>query len=722
MNYLEQQGSRRLSQGYTVIPILAGQKRPGISDWRNTSNVNDATIQQWVDQGNAGVGIVCGDGLIALDVDVMDGFDAAAVHDYVVQNLAAFPVKRVGKAPKSLYVFRTPDTFRKLLSKKYVSPAGKEQRVEVLSVGQQFVSDGIHPDTGQPYVWPEGDLPARVDLPHVTERALRELILWWESRVPDDWTLVLDGNVDGVEPRTEVSVDSGDLFSRMRPPIENLSLDTMREQLNFIAEHRPGALGYDYWMRVGRALWHQFEGDEVGYELFEMFSRHSDKYDPGELEWKWSSQLDWRHYSKVTTYASIIFDYQNIKGSLNVAEVADQILGVSGISDSAPDHAQGFEPIDDTSDVSVPERSDVSDIRDERNETTPRDKATAYLLANGLNPDQLHAALAPIDWVVRDFVPSDSIGFIYGPPASYKSFVAFDVALCVASGQRWHDNELCRPGGVMIVAGEGQGGLARRFAAWRQVSGAELSGKPLIVTKGAVMLDTVDGIQSATTLGRALEISHGVDMSLIVVDTLARNTAGDENKAQDVAAIIKAADTLRKTFGCAVMLVHHTGKNVENGLRGSSALHGAADWEYLAMREGEDCMELSCQKTKDAREPEPRYFRSREVDIEGDWPEKLDSLVLDRIERSDMPEENPELGLPKGAGLAVLRLLQKQGGDSEAAFGGLAVAAVTQLLIDDELYDDDVAGKKAARAVVARLVKAGHLRRQDEMIYVENWA
>ena len=50
------------------------------------------------------------------------------------------------------------------------------------------------------------------------------------------------------------------------------------------------------------------------------------------------------------------------------------------------------------------------------------------------------------------------------------------------------------------------------------------------------------------------------------------------------------------------------------------------------------------------------------------------------------------------------------------------MAAVTQLLIDDELYDDDVAGKKAARAVVARLVKAGHLRRQDEMIYVENWA
>jgi len=131
LNYLEQQGPKRLQQGYTVIPILAGQKRPGISDWRNTSNVNGATIQQWVDQGNAGVGIVCGDGLIALDVDVLSETDAIMVQDYLSQHVAAFPVKRIGKAPKSLYVFRTPDTFRKLFSKKYRDVYGNEHRIEV---------------------------------------------------------------------------------------------------------------------------------------------------------------------------------------------------------------------------------------------------------------------------------------------------------------------------------------------------------------------------------------------------------------------------------------------------------------------------------------------------------------------------------------------------------------------------------------------------------------
>lgn len=65
---------------------------------------------------------------------------------------------------------------------------------------------------------------------------------------------------------------------------------------------------------------------------------------------------------------------------------------------------------------------------------------------------------------------------------------------------------------------------------------------------------------------------------MIVIDTLARSMAGgDENSAQDMGRAIAVADQLRDQFDAATLLVHHSGKNVSKGSRGSSALLGAGD-------------------------------------------------------------------------------------------------------------------------------------------------
>ena len=49
-------------------------------------------------------------------------------------------------------------------------------RVEILADGQQWVAYHIHPDTGRPYHWPDGDLPARDDLPEITEASAKHFI------------------------------------------------------------------------------------------------------------------------------------------------------------------------------------------------------------------------------------------------------------------------------------------------------------------------------------------------------------------------------------------------------------------------------------------------------------------------------------------------------------------------------------------------------------------
>ena len=75
---------------------------------------------------------------------------------------------RVGQPPKRLILFRTDEPFTKL-SRAFIAPDGTSQKIEFLGDGQQYVVDGIHPDTHKPYNWHGGNLDTikRDDLPYI---------------------------------------------------------------------------------------------------------------------------------------------------------------------------------------------------------------------------------------------------------------------------------------------------------------------------------------------------------------------------------------------------------------------------------------------------------------------------------------------------------------------------------------------------------------------------
>src|SRR5262245_2064996 len=64
---------------------------------------------------------------------------------------------RYGKPPKRLIPLRTNEPFAKL-SRVFTAPNGEQQKIEILGDGQQYVVDGTHPETRQPYRWHGGDL------------------------------------------------------------------------------------------------------------------------------------------------------------------------------------------------------------------------------------------------------------------------------------------------------------------------------------------------------------------------------------------------------------------------------------------------------------------------------------------------------------------------------------------------------------------------------------
>src|SRR5258706_4906351 len=83
--------------------------------------------------------------------------------------------------------------------------------------------------------------------------------------------------------------------------------------------------------------------------------------------------------------------------------------------------------------------------------------------------------------------------------------------------------------------------------------------------------------------------------------TLARSMVGhNEDKAEHMGIAIANAQVLQRTFGCHVMLVHHTGK-ANNGPRGSVALPAACETEILVTRD-DDIITMKCIKQKDGDE------------------------------------------------------------------------------------------------------------------------
>ena len=127
---------------------------------------------------SANVGVV-GGRVAAVDIDVLDPELAHRLDALAVELLGAGPL-RIGQWPKRLRVYRLLEPVR------YMAAGCTGAKVEVLGPGKQFAVYGIHPDTGQPYYWPEGELTEwrLEDLPAVTPDALRRFLAEAEALLP----------------------------------------------------------------------------------------------------------------------------------------------------------------------------------------------------------------------------------------------------------------------------------------------------------------------------------------------------------------------------------------------------------------------------------------------------------------------------------------------------------------------------------------------------------
>ena len=229
-----------------------------------------------------------------------------------------------------------------------------------------------------------------------------------------------------------------------------------------------------------------------------------------------------------------------------------------------------------------------------------------------VSADEFSSKPAPISWLVKGWLQSQALIMVHGPSGGGKTFVMLDWCLRIASRQNEWFGNVVRAGVVVYLAGEGHHGLKARIAGWKYRHGVK--NLNMWLSKDGCDLNTPAGYQRVLDHLRALPEKP----KLIVVDTLHRFLAGDENSAQDAKTMLDACGALMREFDCSVGLVHHTGVSAEaqHRARGSSAWRGALDIEISIVPATTDKpMEIHQRKSKDAELSEPLYANLESVAI-----------------------------------------------------------------------------------------------------------
>jgi putative DNA primase/helicase len=174
---IEERRIRYIKAGYEPLPCIG--KRPAPAEWQMMP-IDVDTPANWsaTYSGATNTGIRTRFAP-AVDIDVRD----IAVAEQIESTLRAmFPdtrlLVRTGSPPKRLIPFRCKVPFKKIMVY-FKSADGIVHGIEVLGDGQQYIADGVHPDTNQPYTWrDDADLlsGARADLPLLEEETARRFI------------------------------------------------------------------------------------------------------------------------------------------------------------------------------------------------------------------------------------------------------------------------------------------------------------------------------------------------------------------------------------------------------------------------------------------------------------------------------------------------------------------------------------------------------------------
>jgi hypothetical protein len=228
----------------------------------------------------------------------------------------------------------------------------------------------------------------------------------------------------------------------------------------------------------------------------------------------------------------------------------------------------------------------------------------------------------PQQWVVKSLVPARGVGLMVGDANVGKSFLMLGLADSVERGIPWLEQKT-RRGGAVYIPGEGVSGVDGRLLALKIHNDGVLGAFDVL---RAPVIDLFEaGRETTAKIIKAIQKARAADpvpVRLVILDTLAACAPGmDENSAGDINVVLAHARAIEAALQCAVLIVHHLGKNKENGIRGSSALRGNVDFVLMAeelpkRQQSETCTHvIRADKMRDGAKKARVPFALKEIEL-----------------------------------------------------------------------------------------------------------
>lgn len=245
-----------------------------------------------------------------------------------------------------------------------------------------------------------------------------------------------------------------------------------------------------------------------------------------------------------------------------------------------------------------------------------------------LSLDQLER-LPPPTYLIDEILPEHGLTFVYGDPGAGKSFIVLDMALRLAYGMDWHGTT-AKQTGVLYIAGEGKHGLGKRVKGWRREHGLEGAEAPFKLLPVAVHMLDADSVAKLKRTITAVSAEVDFTIGLIVIDTVSRAIPGhDENKQDTMSLFVDGCADLHDFTNGAVIGVHHSGKDKDRGMRGSTVLLGACEASVRVSKD-EQTVCLSMEKQKDDEAAGSIYMTMKKVEWAEGFGKSLSTLVPEK--------------------------------------------------------------------------------------------
>lgn len=305
-------------------------------------------------------------------------------------------------------------------------------------------------------------------------------------------------------------------------------------------------------------------------------------------------------------------------------------------------------------------------------------------------------------WLIPGMIPAAGIGMLYGASGSYKSFLALDMALCLAFGIPGQWGAPPVKNDVLFLAGEGSVATAKkRWPAWMEWQDIQFRNDHRMIVKDRVPFFTdTDGWENIKADLAELRAKP----SLIVIDTLSRLTTGmDENTAKDATLITTFMENLARYYECFVLAIHHEGKDSNKGARGSSAFYANMD-VVISTKLRQGGTELRARKQKDADvSDEIHYFQIKEMSS---------SIVLERA-NSMLPEVEHKSGKSRYDWASVKEVVKSLEGEG----GSTSLANLAQDIAGRHGIDVDLVRKQLLKADDLKWLRDGNTWRIPKQEY-----